>query len=250
MVLSSAVWLVVRPITWYWLSFLPRNHSSPSFPTKWYVHCRTYLTLLFALIYPLVFLDRLCFLWRRQRICVASCHLCDKTKADERDCQHWRIQGRGPGGPALSPLFLDQTEAPRAEKIFFGDRPLPPYLKVWIRHWPGWGYIPGGIHSIDQFRYIEIHTWLWGLWNKTKEIILRLRNEKSQTSNNVHLSTTAIALQRPPFLANSPYNDSCLNLSTAINSLQWPLSSASWRGSTVIYFFCFIPPSQGAKYEF
>ena len=110
--------------------------------------------------------------------------------------------------------------------IFRSDR-APPYLKVWIGHWPGWGYIPGGIHSIDQFRYIEIHTWLRGLWNKTKEIILRLSNEKSRNSTNVHLSTTSIALQRPPFLANSPYTDSCLNLATAINSLQRPLSSAS-----------------------
>ena len=29
--------------------------------------------------------------------------------------------GKGSGGPA--PLFLDQTEAQRAEKILFGDRP-------------------------------------------------------------------------------------------------------------------------------
>ena len=36
-----------------------------------------------------------------------------------------RGRGRGPGGPG-SPLFLDQTEARRAEKKFFeffGDRP-------------------------------------------------------------------------------------------------------------------------------
>ena len=121
--------------------------------------------------------------------------------------------GEGPGGPA-PPLFLDQTGP-------------PPYLKVWIGHWPGWGYIHGGIHSIDQFRHIEIHTWLRRLWNKTKEIILRLSNEKSRNSTNVHLSTTSIALQRPPFLANSPCTDSCLNLPTAINSLQRPLSSVS-----------------------
>ena len=55
----------------------------------------------------------------------------------------WWIQGRGSGG--LDPLlFLDQTEAQRAEKIFFGDPPPPPYqrfwmtaspyLKVWMRH--------------------------------------------------------------------------------------------------------------------
>ena len=39
----------------------------------------------------------------------------------------WRIQVTGP------PLFLDQTEARRAEKFFFGDRPpLPPYVSVWM----------------------------------------------------------------------------------------------------------------------
>ena len=35
--------------------------------------------------------------------------------------------GEGPGGPSLPlPLFLDQTEAQRAEKKCFGDRPQPP----------------------------------------------------------------------------------------------------------------------------
>ena len=57
----------------------------------------------------------------------------------------WRIQGGDPGG-AGHPLFLDQTEAPKGRKIFFGDwlpptpskgledlEPPPPYyLKVWI----------------------------------------------------------------------------------------------------------------------
>ena len=40
--------------------------------------------------------------------------------------------GDEPVGPP--PLFLDQTEARRAEKkIFFGDRPpLPPYQRVWM----------------------------------------------------------------------------------------------------------------------
>ena len=58
--------------------------------------------------------------------------------------------GEGPGGPG-PPLFLDQNEARRTEKIFFkagpgplseglDDRPTPPpppppYLKVWICHW-------------------------------------------------------------------------------------------------------------------
>ena len=54
----------------------------------------------------------------------------------ERDWNRWRIQGRGPGGSA-PPLFLDQTEARRAEKFFdatpslshgLDDRPPTPTL--------------------------------------------------------------------------------------------------------------------------
>lgn len=38
-----------------------------------------------------------------------------------------QIQGRGTRGPDPAvPLFLYQTEARRAEKIFFGDQPHPP----------------------------------------------------------------------------------------------------------------------------
>ena len=54
--------------------------------------------------------------------------------------------GEGSAEPGPSPLFLEQTEAQRAEKVLFGDHPSPPppylrvwmtpppYLKVWIRH--------------------------------------------------------------------------------------------------------------------
>ena len=96
----------------------------------------------------------------------------------------WRIQGRGPGGPGL-PLFLDQTETRRAEKIFLGDRhppylrvwmtwtPPPPYLKVWIRHC----YLPPKLlqyvtyvvtlrshgraeaegHKLEQILFLKVH---------------------------------------------------------------------------------------------
>ena len=36
--------------------------------------------------------------------------------------------GEAAGGPP-PPLYLDQTEARRAEKMFFGDRAPPPLLK-------------------------------------------------------------------------------------------------------------------------
>ena len=37
----------------------------------------------------------------------------------------------GLGGPVPS-LFLDQTEARKFENYFFGVRPPPPYLRVWM----------------------------------------------------------------------------------------------------------------------
>ena len=53
--------------------------------------------------------------------------------------------GEEHGGRPPPPLFLDQNEARRAEKIFFEACPhplsqglddrAPPYVKLWIRHW-------------------------------------------------------------------------------------------------------------------
>ena len=47
--------------------------------------------------------------------------------------------GRAPPGPPPPPpppprahLFLDQTEARRAEKFFFETAPPPAYLRVWM----------------------------------------------------------------------------------------------------------------------
>ena len=37
----------------------------------------------------------------------------------------WWIQGSGPGGQDPRPLFLDETEAQRAKKNFFGDQAPP-----------------------------------------------------------------------------------------------------------------------------
>ena len=47
----------------------------------------------------------------------------------------WRIQGRGPGA-SPPPLNFRPNGGPKGGKnFFFGDR-APPYLRVWIRHWP------------------------------------------------------------------------------------------------------------------
>ena len=59
--------------------------------------------------------------------------------------------GEGPGGAGLPPVFLNQTEARRADEFFFlrpalpppylrvwmTAPPSPPYLTVWIHHWKG-----------------------------------------------------------------------------------------------------------------
>ena len=44
-------------------------------------------------------------------------------------------------------------------------------------------------------------------------------------SHTVDPPLMAASPQRPFFLANSPYTDSCFNLSATVTSLQWPLSS-------------------------
>ena len=46
----------------------------------------------------------------------------------------WRIQGRGPGGPAPPLLFFDENEARRAEKKLLetATPPPPPYFMVWM----------------------------------------------------------------------------------------------------------------------
>ena len=40
--------------------------------------------------------------------------------------------GGSRGGARAPTLFLDQNQARRAEKDFFGGHPPPPYLRVWI----------------------------------------------------------------------------------------------------------------------
>ena len=101
--------------------------------------------------------------------------------------------GVGPGGPGF-PLFLDQTEAPRAKKNFvetapplshdLDDCPPPPqlpYLKAWI--------------------------WQWSIW-KTLHV----------DTNYYELRTTS---EMPPTAPPSP-------VFSAIQSLSLPARSRSW----------------------
>ena len=46
------------------------------------------------------------------------------------DIEDYGSSGRSRGGARSPPLFLDQTEGRRAEKIFFAT--APPYLRVWM----------------------------------------------------------------------------------------------------------------------
>ena len=53
------------------------------------------------------------------------------------------ISSGGSRGRARVPrLFLDQTEARKVEKIFFGDR-APPFLRVWMTGPPVSRSVPG-----------------------------------------------------------------------------------------------------------
>ena len=45
--------------------------------------------------------------------------------------RHIPVADPGEGPSPRPPLIVDQTEARRAEKIFFGDR-APAYLRVWM----------------------------------------------------------------------------------------------------------------------
>ena len=50
-----------------------------------------------------------------------------KCKINVSAVAQWQIWGRGPGGLLPAPLFLAQTEAQRAEKIFLGECPPPAF---------------------------------------------------------------------------------------------------------------------------
>ena len=103
----------------------------------------------------------------------------------------WQIQGRaGAGGPA-PPLLLDQTEARRAEKIFFGDRhpssppppPSPshylwvwmtgplPYLKVWILHCKWYLFRIPSLELCIPFTFCKCPLFNKGINVKTKRFL-------------------------------------------------------------------------------
>ena len=66
----------------------------------------------------------------------------------------WRIQGRGPRGLG-PPLYLDQTEARKAEKYFFG-RPPPLLSQGLDDHPPTPPLLSEGLHPPLLMKYNKI----------------------------------------------------------------------------------------------
>ena len=62
-----------------------------------------------------------------RELCDSLHVLCDSSVVDPGEWPRW------PGPSPPPPLFLDETEAQRAKKIFEDQAP-PPYLKAWILH--------------------------------------------------------------------------------------------------------------------
>ena len=96
--------------------------ASPSLDCKWSVKSGIIINLQSG--GP----DLLPFSFLRQLLCYQP------TKECLIAGYQWWIPGRGLVSPL--PLFLDQTEARRAENVFFFlETSPPPCLKVWIWHW-------------------------------------------------------------------------------------------------------------------
>ena len=74
--------------------------------------------------------------------------------------------GEGPRGPAPSPphLIFRPNWGPKDWKIFFGDYPPPPYLRVWIANPPVISRSGSGtaanfvsLHTLHNMMHIKIH---------------------------------------------------------------------------------------------
>ena len=121
--------------------------------------------------------------------------------------RNWcRIHGRGPGSPP--PLFSDQNETRRAEKIFFGHRPSPPpppttYLRVWMT-----GLDPALVTGLSDLTHAYLPCTQLIYWL----VITQLTHKYNQLGNN-----------RATFIPN------ILNL-----------KMESWRHKNVFrfYFYC------------
>ena len=104
----------------------------------------------------------------------------------------WRIQGREPGGPPF-PLFLEQNEARRAEKIFFEDRPspLPQSLDAPPPHSPPSEGLDPPLQSNNRSQkfllesgrrigFFRLGRQIRLLYNKALEICIKHEKEKSR----------------------------------------------------------------------
>ena len=77
-------------------------------------------------------------------------------------------EGARGGGPGPHTLFFFRNEAGRAEKIYFGDRRPPPYLRVWMTTPPP---VSDGLDLPLQFavfrsRFLHFVTYKWKVYTK------------------------------------------------------------------------------------
>ena len=72
----------------------------------------------------------------------------EKTIPDSRAGSRGGPRGGGGGG---APLFSDQNDPPRAQKMFL--RP-PPHLRVWIPHWIGPLFTHFGAIAVTKQSYV------------------------------------------------------------------------------------------------
>ena len=136
-------------------------------------------------------------------------------------------RGGASGGPAPPPLFLDQTEARKAEKIIF-HRPGPsPYLSVWMTVPPLSGGLDPPLFTFQYCFYVQylcmISSWrpnnegCWSIHLKLSLpiffILLLKRNSSSNLSiNQYYVFPTSEGTTRQEFNQTS----------TALSTKQLP----------------------------
>ena len=162
-----------------------------------------------------------------------------KTYLKEYSCLPVVDPGEGPGGRGPSPLFLDQTEAQRPEKIIF-LRPGPsPYLSVWMTVPPLSGGLAPPLFIFQYCFYVQylcmIRSWRpnnegsWSIHLKPSLpiffILLLKRNSISNLSiNQYYVFPTSEGTTRQEFNQTST-DFSTKQLPRQLRNVQFPYST-------------------------